>query len=91
MQLYYMSHKQPLCTDGVSTNGVAASFILFLTEGPFWVLLLAFLFAFPKVPGRTFLHNLSTFVTFAAAPLVLTPFVSNRFASAGGLGTTERQ
>ena len=29
-------------------------------------------------PGCTFFHNLSEFITFAAAPLVLTPFVRNK-------------
>ena len=33
---------------------------------------------FPKVPGRTFFPNLSKIITFAAAPLVLTPFVRNQ-------------
>ena len=33
---------------------------------------------FPKVPGRSFFHNQSKFITFAAAPLVLTPFVRNQ-------------
>ena len=42
-----------------------------LTEGLFGVL-------FPKVPGRTFFLNLSKFITFAAAPLVLTPFVRSQ-------------
>ena len=36
-------------------------------------------FIFPKVPGRTFFPNLSEFITSAAAPLVLTPFVRNQF------------
>ena len=31
--------------------------------------------SFPKVPVCTFFPNLSKFLTFAAAPLVLTPFV----------------
>ena len=35
---------------------------------------------FPKVPGRTFFHNLTKLITFAAAPLVLTPFVRNQDA-----------
>ena len=36
------------------------------------------LFIFPEVPGRTFFHNLSKMLTFAVAPLVLTPFVRNQ-------------
>ena len=36
---------------------------------------------FPKVPWSTFVPNLSKFITFAAAPLVLTPFVRNQLAS----------
>ena len=36
-------------------------------------------FNFPKVPGRTFFPNLSKRnSTFAAAPLVLNPFVRNQ-------------
>ena len=48
-----------------------------LTEGPFGYCRLPTCF-FPKVPGRTFFPNLSKTITFAAAPLVLTPFVRNR-------------
>ena len=51
--------------------------LCFLTERPLgyphWPT-----FSFPKVPGRAFFHNLTTFVTFAAASLVLTSFVRNR-------------
>ena len=32
----------------------------------------------PKVPGRTLFPNLSKIITFAATPLVLTPFVRNQ-------------
>ena len=35
-------------------------------------------FIFPKMPGRTFFPNLAKVITFAAFPLVLTPFVRNR-------------
>ena len=35
-------------------------------------------FVFTKVPGRTFFLNLSNNIAFAAAPLVLTPFVRNQ-------------
>ena len=40
-------------------------------------------FIYQKVPGRAFFPNLSTFITFAAAPLVLTPFVRNQAGQAG--------
>ena len=36
-------------------------------------------FYLPNVPGCTFFPNLSTFISFAAAPFVLTPFVRVRF------------
>ena len=39
-------------------------------------------FIFPKVPGRTFLPNPSKFVTSAAAPVALNPFVRNQCADA---------
>ena len=44
-------------------------------RGTFWVLPLAY-FYLPKVPGRTFLPTLSRLITFAAAPLVSTSFVT---------------
>ena len=47
--------------------------------GTFWVLPHVNLICiFPKVPGHTSFHNLSTIITFAAAPLVSTPFVRNQ-------------
>ena len=49
--------------------------LCFLTEG---LLGTPSTFTFQEVPGRTFFPNLSKFVTFAAAPLVLTPFVRNQ-------------
>ena len=49
----------------------------FLTEGPFGYSRSP-TFIFPKVPGCTFFPNLSKFITFAAAPSVLTPFVRNQ-------------
>ena len=62
-------------TNGVSTDGVAANCVLF-DRGTFGVL---YLFIFPKVPGCTlFPQNVSKFITFVAAPLVLTPFVRNQ-------------
>ena len=50
----------------------------FLTEGFLGTPVDRIIFIFPKVPGRTFFPNLSTFITSAAAPLVLTPFVRNQ-------------
>ena len=51
----------------------------FLTEGPFGYSALP-TFILPKVPGRTFFPNLSKIITFAAAPLVSTPFVRDQDA-----------
>ena len=48
--------------------------LCFLTEGLFWGTPVNLLVIFPKVPGRTFLLNRPKFITFAAAPLALTPF-----------------
>ena len=64
-------------TNGVSTNGVTANFMFFLT-GTFRVLPLPYFYIPKSVPGRTFFPNPSKFITFAAAPLVLTPLVRNR-------------
>ena len=51
---------------------------MWFDRGTFWVLPLTY-FCLPK-GARTYLffHNLSKLMTFAAAPLVLTPFVRNR-------------
>ena len=51
--------------------------LCFSTEGPFGYSRKP-TFIFPKVPGPTFFPNLSRFITFAAAPLVLTTFVRNQ-------------
>ena len=69
-------------TNGVSTNGVTANSTCFDRE-TFWVLPLTYfyMFIFPKVPGHTFFPNLSKIITFAAAQLVLTPFVRNQLAA----------
>ena len=64
---------------GVSTKGVTA-LLCFSTKGPFGYSRQP-TFIFPKVPGRTFFPNLPKFVTFAAAPLVLTPFVRNQVSA----------
>ena len=66
-------------SNGVSTNGFTANY-MFLTEGPFGYSREP-TFIFPKVPGRTFFLNLSKLITFAVAPLVLTPFVRNQGAA----------
>ena len=49
----------------------------FLTEGLFGYSRLP-TFIFSKVAGLAFSPNLSKFITFAAAPVVLTPFVRNQ-------------
>ena len=56
------------------------TFRCFLT-GTFFVPPLTY-FYFPKFPGRSFFPNLSKSITFAAAPLVLTPFVRNQASHA---------
>ena len=61
-------------THGVSTNGVAAN-LSFFDRGTFCGCAREPTFIFQKVPGRSFIPNLSEFITFAGAPLVLTPFV----------------
>ena len=50
---------------------------MFVDRGTFWVAPLTY-FIFPKVLGRTFFPNGSKLMTFAAATLVLTPFVRGR-------------
>ena len=63
-------------TDGVDTNAVAAKFMLF-DRGTFWVLPLTH-FCLPNSARAYLFSNLSEFITFAAAPLVLTPFVRSQ-------------
>ena len=65
-------------TNGVNTNGVTAIF-MFFDRGTFWVPPLTY-FYIPKIARAYFFPNLSKFITFAAAPLVLT-----RHASPPGL------
>ena len=60
---------------GYSNNKLQLS--CFLREGPFGYPAEP-TFIFPNVPGRTFSPNLSKLLAFAAAPLVLTPFVRNQ-------------
>ena len=67
---------------GVGTNGVTANVIelYVLLQRYFLGTPINLLFIFPEVPGRTFFPYLSKFITFAAAPLVMTPFVRNQGA-----------
>ena len=60
-------------TTRVSTNGVSANYILF--DRDFWVLPLAYFYL--SQSARAYLFPQS-FNTFAAGPLVLTPFVRNQ-------------
>ena len=64
--------------NGVGTNGVTADF-MFFDRGTFRVLRLTY-FYLPKSARAHLFPNLSKFITFAAAPLVLTPFVRNQGA-----------
>lgn len=66
--------------EGVSTSGVTAISFQVFDGGTFWVLPLT-TFIFPKVPGRSFFPKASKLVTFAAAPVVLTPSVRNQHAT----------
>ena len=62
---------------GVSVNGFTADYS-YLDRGTFGVFPLTY-FDLPKSAGAyLFVHNLSKIITFAAAPLVLTPFVRNQ-------------
>ena len=70
------SASHPSERDGVSTNGVTANFISF-DRGTFWVLPLTYLYVPKSARAYLFPHNLSKVITFAEAPLALTPFVHN--------------
>ena len=61
---------------GSASHGVTANF-MFHERGTFWVLLLTY-FYLPKSAREYLFPDLSNFITFAAAPLVLTPFVRNQ-------------
>ena len=62
--------------NGISTNGVTTNF-MFVDRGAFWVLPLTY-FSLTK-SARAYLFPQSVkIVTFAFAPLVLTPFVRNQ-------------
>ena len=67
-------HRARKGTDGVSTNVTANS--MFLDRGTFWVIN----FYLPKSARAYLFPNLSKFITFAAASLVLTPLVRNQRA-----------
>ena len=71
-------------TNGVSTNGVTAN-LMFLDRGSFWGLPLTY-FYLPKSARAYLFSNRSKFMTFAAAPLVLTPFVRNHRGSCWPVG-----
>ena len=68
--------------DGVGTHGVTANLML-LDRGTFGGLPSTYFYITPRVPGRTSFPNLSKSITFAAAPLVLTPFVRNQLYFGG--------
>ena len=63
-------------TNGVSTNGATADFMFF--DRDFLGTHVNLLLSPQQCQGMHFVHNLSEFMTFAAAPLVLTPFVPFR-------------
>ena len=54
---------------------------MFFDRGTFWVLLLTY-FYLPKSARAYFFSQSVEFITFAAAPLVLTPFVRNQLFKA---------
>ena len=77
------SHAARKGTTGVSTNGVTANVMFLFNRGTFRVLPLTY-FYLPK-SARAYLFPQSVkFITFAAAPLVLTPFVRNQQAHHAG-------
>ena len=63
-------------TNGVSTNGVTANLMFF--DRDFSGTPVNLLLSSQKCQGVSFSPNLSTLITFAAAPLMLTPFVRNQ-------------
>ena len=67
-------------TNGVSTSGVTANLMLF-DRGTFWGTPVSLLLSPQKCQGVLFSPNLSKIISFAAAPLVLTPFVRNQLES----------
>ena len=71
----YTHTSTHITTNGVSTNGVAANFIFF--DGRTFCALPLTYFYLPKSARAYLFPNLSKLVAFAAAPLLLTPFVRN--------------
>ena len=65
----------------MSTNGITAN-CMFCHRGTFWVLPLTYFYTAKSARVYLFPH-LSKIITFAAAPLVLTPFVRNQLESPG--------
>ena len=63
-------------TNGVSTHWVTASF-MFFDRGTFWVLPLTYLYL-PRSARMYLFPKLAKLITFAAEPLVLTPFVRHQ-------------
>ena len=57
---------------------------MFLGRGTFWCARFNLALCPQEVPGRTFFSSLSKSITFAAAPLVLTPFARNQGAPRPG-------
>ena len=67
-------------TNGVSINGVTANF-MFFDRGTFRILPLIYVYIPKSARGYPFLQSVK-FITFAVAPLVLTPFVRNQVTAA---------
>ena len=61
-------------TNGVSTNGVTANF-MFLTE-TFWLLPLTYFYLPKSARAYLFPQSVEIHFLFAAAPFLLTPFLS---------------
>ena len=80
--IYQDFHGVYRCCDclgkGGQYNGVTANFS-FSDTGTFWVLPLTCFYLPKSARAYVCLPNLSKFITFAAAPLVLTSFVRNQF------------
>ena len=80
--IYQDFHGVYRCCDclgkGGQHNGVTANFS-FSDTGTFWVLPLTCFYLPKSARAYVCLPNLSKFITFAAAPLVLTSFVRNQF------------
>ena len=57
-------------THGVSTNGVTATFMMFLDRGTFWVLPLTYFYLPQSARAYLFPQSVNKNITFAADPLV---------------------